>query len=312
MQPEFTFPSFIDATARNEFASCETKWAYGTLAQMERRPGSIHLHAGGAYARGLEVLRKSFYEDGLSLTDSIDKAQLAVLTFWGAVEPLFSWSAGNEDEKKTLDAVLGAIEFYPTAWPLETDHVQPIEMSPGKRAVEFTFAIPLEDCLHPVTGEPMLYTGRFDMLGSYNSLTMPVDDKTTSYLGKGWSSQWDLRAQFTGYCWACNEYGFSVPGLIIRGMAFHRTIKEGINFKTAEVITYRDEYQIQRWRKQLKKDFDRMVAAWKAQDYGVNLGDACTVYGQQCPFTVLCTSQRPEVWFGEYQKRDWNPLAKID
>lgn len=307
---ELTFPSYIDATARNEFASCEQKWAYSTLMSMERKPGSIHLFAGGAYARGLEVLRKCFYQQGLPLEDSMFQAQIAVLTYWGAYEPTFSWQ--SEDEKKTLDAVLGALEHYPTAWPLETDHVQPLETAPGKRAVEFTFAIPLDDCLHPETGEPMLYCGRFDMLGVYNALKMPVDDKTTSYLGKNWADQWDLRGQFSGYCWACNEYGYDVPGLIVRGMAFYRDKAKGINFKTAEHITYRDAYQIKRWRRQLTKDFGRMVEAWKTKEYSLNLGDACTVYGQKCSFYTLCTSQKPELWFGEYQKRDWNPLEKVD
>lgn len=297
------FPKFIDSTFLSDFSSCEQKWVYSQVENLARSGTSIHLHAGQCFARGLEVLRKAFFEKGLSVDAALDEGKIAVMVAWGAKEPLFSWD--HPSEKKTLDSVLAALDYYVTVWNPATDHIQPAELSPGKRAIEFTFAIPLPGCTHPETGDPMLYAGRFDMLGLYNGTLWPVDEKTTSQLGPRWSEQWDLRGQFIGYAWACREYGYSVSGVIARGVCF---LKGGFNHAEAPISI--DEWKIDEWLEATQAKFARMVEVWRGRKPVRSFGDACNAYGS-CPFVLLCNSKDPTRWKdSEYVRRDWNPLAQ--
>jgi PD-(D/E)XK nuclease superfamily len=300
MKPDF--PAYIDSSMRASLSSCQTSFNYSYVLNLAVRAESVHLVAGGAFARGIEVVRLSFYGEGKSVEDSLYAGCLAAIEEYGEFTPPPAPLSGSN---KTLENVVKAIGFYFTEWPMQSDHIQPWKKADGSPAVEFSASLPLET-RHPVTGDPIIYCGRFDMLGIYNDLCFIVDEKTTSQLGNSWLNNWKLRSQQTGYVWMAREYGYPVAGAIIRGISFLKN-----SFGSAEVIEYRPEWQIVRWKRQLEKDVQRAIQAWKDDDWDMSLDTACTNYGG-CSFQKLCLSNNPEIWYGEYETRTWSPIKLLE
>lgn len=296
-----TFPKVIDSTMRGDLASCETKAYWGFNRQLGPKAGSVHLVAGGAFARGLEVVRLlHFGPQRLPLPDALSAGMLA------AVEAYGDFVTPDKYEAKSVERVVQALQFYfVEAFPPDQDHIQPMYTADGKPMVEFTFAIPLP-VTHPDDGEPIIYAGRFDLVGLYNDQIFAVDEKTTTQLGPTWPAQWNLRGQFTGYTWACQQYGKPAVGAIVRGISFLKN-----SFGKAEALQLRPQWMIDQWYTQLIKDIERWKKAYVTQDYDQNFGEACASFGS-CPFMPLCTSATPEVWVDQYYKpREWHPLNKV-
>ena len=291
------FPLIIDNTAREQFFTCPMKFRYSTIGKLQPLRKSIHLHAGGAYAAGLEVIRKSFYDLHMSEEDSLLAGVETCVKFYGDYEPY-------PNDTKTCERMVGALDSYVAQYPLATDPIKPYKYSPTKSAIEFTFAIPLEDCLHPVTKEPILYAGRFDMLAVRNDILFVEDDKTTSQLGPQWGNQWDLNSQFTGYIWAAQQFDLPVAGAIIRGQSILKT-----SYGHAQVVTYRPDWMIERWHEQLVRDVQRAIRCWEEDRFDFAIGATCTAYSG-CEFKTLCTARNPLDWLPHYSQRHWNPTEK--
>lgn len=292
------FPAVIDNTAREQFVTCPTKFLRSTVQKLALKETSHHLHFGGAFALGLETLRRAFYEQQLPEPVALRNAVVAATKYYGNFETA-------EGEVKNYTALVHGLYAYVERYPLKTDMIQPIELSKGKRAIEFTFAIPIPEVVHPQTGDPLLYAGRFDMIGNFQGTRFGLDDKTTGQLGPKWAQQWNLASQLTGYCWAARESELPLAGFVIRGQSI---LKTGFGF--AEPIIYRPSWQIDRWLDQLIHDTKRMIEAWKQQRYDMALGGACSHYGG-CPYSRLCESPDPARWIEtEYRNNFWNPLAK--
>ena len=113
------FPSIIDNSMRAEFVSCPQAFRRRYIEGWSRTGRSIHLHFGGAFAEGLAAYRIAFYGEGKSLDDSLAAGMAAIVTAWGDYEP-------RDDETKTLERCLGALESTIAQYPPITDHVQPL------------------------------------------------------------------------------------------------------------------------------------------------------------------------------------------
>ena len=301
MQPKIkgVFPRVIDSTMRADFMSCETKGYYSFNRKLGPPEGSVHLVAGGAYAKGLEVARLAIYGEKLPVHEGLERGMLAAIEAYG------DFQTPEGKEQKGVDRVIQAMASYFEHYPPGTDHVQPMFASDGKPMVEFTFGIPIP-VLHPDSGEPIIYAGRFDMVGLYNDQVFCVDDKTTTQLGPTWPAKWNLRGQFTGYAWACQQYGKPVVGAIVRGTSFLKN-----SFGHAEAIQMRPQWMIDQWYEQLIHDVTRWIRAWESGWFDQDFNETCAEYGG-CPFQRLCTSSDPENWIeGYYKERDWDPLAKV-
>lgn len=291
-------PEYVDSTMMGHFVQCRKKFFYSFIENLIPSPPSIDLHAGGCFAKGLEVARRAFFQEGKSVEDALELGVLAIIKEWGRYE-------APEDSPKQLHRVCQALDYYLSVWPFETDYLKPL-MIAGKACVEFSFALPIPEVLHPETRNPFIYCGRADMLGLFNNEQLfVVDEKTTTQLGPTWPNKWILRGQFSGYVWAAKQYDHPVVGAVVRGISF---LKNG--FGNSEAITYRPAWQIQRWYDQLVKNLQDMVVCYKAAYWGYNLDETCSMYGG-CPFLRLCDSPTPEEWIAPYYlKRIWNPLKR--
>lgn len=302
---------YIDSTMLTCFRSCPKKFHNEFICGL-RPPGiSVDLHAGACFAKAMEVFRKEYWAGSHNIADSLMRANAAFQVEWGDFEiPEFKKTS------KTRERMWEAVEAYVAKFPPTTDHITPFFVA-GKPTFEFTFAVPLEPACHPgggtedthfplhPNGEPFVYTGRFDMLGQYQSRPVVLDDKTSGRsISSGWSEQWNLRNQFIGYTWACRQSGLDLDTCVPRGVA---VLKTKIDFDEA-IKVYSESLRI-KWLIQLRRDLWRLRHSWDAGYFDYNFGDACTSYGT-CMFMDMCRSDTPENWANDFEIRRWNPLAK--
>ncbi len=74
------FPSVLDSTILAAFRSCKQKAWLEFFLHYKMLNQSVHLHAGAAYAKGMEVARRSFYIEGRSPEDSVADGVGALLS----------------------------------------------------------------------------------------------------------------------------------------------------------------------------------------------------------------------------------------
>lgn len=291
------FPEIFDSSMLGSFKSCPQLFKKTYIDQWKPKEPSVHLHAGAAFAKGLEVARTSFYVDGATAEDAIGAGLKALIESYGEFEC-------PADSAKSLERMCGALEFYFANYPLTPEDSVPYTLPGGKRGIEFSFSHPLP-ILHPVTGNPLLYVGRMDAIIHYAGGVYICDEKTTTQLGASWSRQWDLRAQFTGYAWGCQQAGIRVEGAIIRGISILKT-----KYETQQAISYRPEWQIDRWYSELLFYVNQIKSCWETGLWVHNFDHACAEYGG-CTFRQACSSQEEAPWLETYfEKRHWNPLLR--
>ena len=293
------FPHVIDSSLISAFRSCPQLAFREYFQHWKPRSKNVHLHAGGAFARGLEVARQTYYEEGRTSEAALEAGLFALLQAYGNFEC-------PEDSAKSATRMAGAFEYYFSQYPLGTDRATPHKMPGGKSGIEFSFVEPLDN-FHPETGDPILYSGRFDMIVDYAAAVYGEDDKTASQLGAKWVQQWDLRSQFTAYCWGAKKGGVPLQGFLIRGISILKT-----KYETAEAITYRPQWQIDRWYDQTFLDVERMKVMWATGQWDYDLNESCNHYGG-CPFRKICLSQDPDPWLAAgFERRRWDPVTRTE
>lgn len=297
-----TFPELLDNTMFSSYIRCGELFRSEFLEQLAPAAPNIHLHAGGAFASGLEKARRAFYEEGTSSDEAIRRGLEEIIRFYG---PLELPPARTGD--KSCDNVLRAFSSYMERYPFETAAIVPFRTANGRCMIEFTFSIPME-IAHPETGNPLLYGGRSDMIGVMNNVLWVTDEKTASSLGEQWRTQWDLDSQFTGYIKAAKDYGYPVAGALVRGVGLLKT-----KITHEEALIYRASWEIERWWEERHEIARRMISDWREGRFihALDKG-ACAAYGG-CKFKLLCAVPKTErvKWIPEhYRHRVWNPLEK--
>jgi hypothetical protein len=290
------FPELIDASLLASFKSCPELCRKSYILHYKSKSPSVHLKAGGAFAKGMEVARECFYVQNCSAEDSVAEGIKALLEFYGDFPC-------PPDSAKSPERMAGAFEFYFDNYPLDHEN-DPVIMASGKRAIEISFAEPLP-ILHPETGNPLLYCGRLDAILNYAGGKFITDEKTTTQLGASWSRQWDLRSQFSGYAWGCRQMGIKVDGVLVRGVSILKT-----KYDTQQAISYRPDWQIDRWYSEMLVWVEALKKAYETGVWVHNLDHACAEYGG-CQFRESCSSEDETPWLETYfERRKWNPLIR--
>ena len=293
------FPEVLDSSMLASFRSCPQKFFREYLEHWKPKSESVHLVAGKAFAAGLEALRLGYFVEALPLEDALARGCEALIKAYGDFEC-------PADSAKSLERMLGALEYYTEAFPLNDEPAPPSILAGEKRGIEFSFTEPI-DLLHPETGNPLLYCGRMDQIVDFAGARYGEDDKTTGSLGASWPRQWDLRSQFSAYCWGARQAGIPLQGFIIRGIAILKT-----KWDHAQAITYRPDWQIDRWYAQMLKDVKRMLESWKRGEWDYNLDHSCNEYGG-CVFRQICLSDRPDIWLeASFERRRWDPVTRVE
>lgn len=291
------FPPVFDATMLHAIRSCQYKASKQYMEHWKPKSESVHLRAGGAFAAGIEAARKAYFVDGAPGLDAEAVGLKALIEHYGDFDC-------PPDSAKSLERMAGALEFYFDNYPLGADGMEPVELASGAKAIEMSFAhaLPIK---HPQTGDPLLYAGRMDAVMRFAGGVYPVDEKTTSSLGPSWSRQWEMRSQFTGYAWACQQDGLNVDGVIIRGISILKT-----KYETQQVVTNRASWEVDRWYEQTLRDIWRFMQAWEEGYYDYNLEGGCTEYGG-CGMLQMCKQRDPAPWLPMYfDQKVWDPLTR--
>lgn len=296
------FPDVVDSSILADFKACPIKCKLSHFDDWKPKGVSTHLHAGGAFAKGLEIARRCFYEGGLNAEDSIAYGIEALLKAYGDHRPPDFGTASN----KTAMRMAGALEYYFHNYPLNHETAYPILMPGGKRGIEFSFVHPLP-ILNPDTGMPLQYSGRADGIFQFSGGTYIFDDKTASQLGATWAKQWKLRAQFSGYAWAARESGIKVDGVVVRGISI---LKNG--YGNMEDISFRTDYMIRAWYEELLEWIDRMIHCYRTNRWQHNFDHACSDFGG-CQFQDLCDMENTEPWLEQgFERRHWDPVTRTE
>lgn len=302
MIPYPDFPLVWDNSMRSLFFECPQAFFWEQMLHFKSKVPNVHLHAGKAWAGALEETRRAFYEKKFSAEESIALGLQTLVYLYG------DFDAGPFHQNKSVSSLIKAFTYYFQAFPLDKDPAQPYMGKTGPM-IEFSFALPLDDSLrHPVTDEPILYTGRADMIATYAGALTIYDDKTTSSLGPKWGEQWDRRAQFTAYTWAARAFGIHVSQVLVRGIALLKN-----ETKHAQHLTFRLDHHIEEWHFQMVRDIRRAIQNWKDRYWDKNLDSGCASFGV-CTFKTPCQSPSPISWLtgGNFSRRKWDPLVRTE
>jgi hypothetical protein len=276
------------------YSACPRQFELAHVENWRLATDSIHLHAGAAFAKGMEVSRKHYFE-----TQNPNESYEA--GFDALTEAYGDYCSGSET--KSLDRMVGAMDYYFQSYPFDSDQAT-IAVLNGVPGVEFSFAIPLP-INHPDTGEPLLLSGRCDAIVHFAGGLYALDDKTTSQLGASWPKQWDLRGQFQCYAWAMRALGMKPSGTIVRGISILKT-----KYETAQAIISQPDWKLERWYEQSLRKIYSMIYDYKFGKFGYDLSESCNAYGS-CPFKQSCLTSDPENWLSSYYvQKVWNPLHK--
>lgn len=289
------FPAQIDSSILAVLRACHHKFQRAHVENWQHPGTSIHLHAGAAFAAGLEAARLAHF-NGASPAQAIFAGVDALTAAYGDADPMGT--------AKSLDRMLGALEYYFLNYPLDKDPCQPIVLA-GKPAIEWSFALPLP-ILHPDSGDPLIFCGRTDAIVLYASGTYALDDKTTSQLGASWQSQWPLRGQFIGYTWALRQLGIQTSGAIVRGVSILKT-----KYDTQQAVINVPKWLSDEWYKDTLEELRQAVHLYQSQGrFRKNFSEACNEYGG-CQYKQVCTLSQPDEWLQTYfEHREWNPLTR--
>jgi len=304
------FPRVISSSSRGLMSICPQSYYREVICGLRLKEANFHLDAGKAYAVGLETTRTIYYDPSNSGIPEADRAEIAQARGLEA----FIKSYGPDDppenqNHKNLRRMAGAFAEYFIHFPMATDKMQPMRNADGTPAVEFSFVFDIPGTAHPVTGEPILYSGRADMLAEWNKGIWVYDDKTASQMGANWRTQWELRSQFTGYIYAAQQHNINPVGAVVRGMCIPK-VKGEPNYRHEEAFVTRTAPQVERWIDRLRHDVDRMIWYWN-HDYWPHYGEennGCNNYGS-CAMRTLCSAADPNSIKDMYYKTyRWDPI----
>ena len=129
MNPKSPFPRVLDSTTMAAFKSCPQKAKLEFIDHWKLRDQSVHLHAGAAYATGIEKARVAYYIDGKSPDESLQIGLHALLTAYGNFEC-------PPESPKSAERTAGALEYYFSQYRLGEDRAIPMTLPGGKRGIE--------------------------------------------------------------------------------------------------------------------------------------------------------------------------------
>lgn len=289
------FPTVIDSTMLSSFRACPQQFFRQYVQHWKPVNESVHLVAGGAFAKGLEVARRRYYEQGADAETAMADGLLALFHAYGDYQ-------APPDSSKSLERMAGAFEFYFSQYPFGADAAIPIKVSDTRSGIEFSFTEELP-ITHPETGDPIIFAGTCDMIANYAGGIFVFDEKTTTSLGPNWSKKWELRGQFTGYCWAAKRAGVKISGVGVRGISI---LKQ--SFQTQQALTYRTDHEINSWYVQTIRDITRMIRCWQDGYWDYNFADSCDSYAG-CMFQNTCKSPTPDEWLPvSFKQNVWDPV----
>lgn len=291
---ETLFPLILSNTDLSLWSMCPLRW-YRERCQSYRKAGfNIDLSAGGSFAKGLEVVRKKYYNEKLPAEQAIEEGYHTVIE---SLHAEMDKAGASSETLKSPERMGLALKEYFRRFPLDMEETLPSELEDGSYSIEhkLTAELPI---LHPELGVPLIFKGKLDMLAKAMGRYYIVDEKTTKTITANTAELQQTAGQFIGYGWLCRTKGIVVNGTKIRKVAIQ--VRE---IKVEEFEVAMTDYQIDLWYESMLVKVQDMVNKYietmKDKDsfkkhFNPDFQHGCTSFFRPCPFQDGCTSKYGE------------------
>jgi hypothetical protein len=287
------FPLIISNTDLSTWSNCELRFFRERCQNYRKSSFNIDLSAGGCFAKGLETVRKMYYNEKLSAETAVETGYHTVID---DLHELMAKAGADTEVLKSPERMGLALKEYFRRFPLDMEEVVPAELEDGSYAIEhkMTAELPI---LHPELNVPLIFKGKLDMFAKAMGRTYIVDEKTTKAITGNTADLLATSGQFLGYAWLARQKGIVVVGAKIRKVAIQ--VKE---IKVEEFEVPITDYMIDLWYKATLSKVQTMVDKYKETMQGTDFKDSfvpdyqhgCTSFFKPCPFQDGCKSKYGE------------------
>ncbi len=283
-----------DSTSLTLVQDCLWKYRAVMLEGWRKVDKSPHLSFGGWYASALEHFHKH-----LALGDDRETAlrkivREALESTWTEDGP---WQSTHNT--KTRENLIRSIIWY--AEFFNPDPLETVILSDGRPAVEYSFALEIDDGL--------VYSGHIDRLVRYGDDVYVQDQKTTGgTIGSYYFDGFDPDIQMSGYTFAAKTiWPGPIKGVIIDAAQI------AVGFTRFERgFTFRTNAKLEEWYADTLYWIATARTAYQ-HDYWPRNRTSCGKYGG-CQFRQVCQRSpevRPQFLKADFvQGKQWNPLEK--
>jgi len=310
---------FIDNSTLERFVTCPRSAGYYVGLRRELNKSRAALEFG-------KIIHEALAYRYANYTGYVEPACVAGMV--ACLDKGFASYHPEDDEWRNYGIAVSAVQHYNATYPMEEFEV--VQFG-GKPFVEQPFAIPLGEITvnaelwirDPVTNEirkayvgtlKIVWKGKIDLAYRRESFLYGMDHKTTSIMGPGFFSEFELSHQVHGYSWAIKKLLGSLPrGFVINGLGIRKPTKTGKSLEfTRQIIPIYDSL-VDEWELDtlhIVSDFVEMCrrgylpkhTKWCVGKYG-----ACE-YKQVCG---LEPAQRAAaIGSNEYRNVTWDPLKE--
>lgn len=292
-----------DSTSIKLFEDCPYKYKLRMIDNWQPRRKSVHLLFGGWYATALEHFYK-YLAEGNSHDDALVRVVREALeaTWSREIDPASELPVGpwvSDHNTKTRENLIRTIIWYVDEFA--TDTVSTVIRADGKPAVEYSFALEVDDGI--------IFSGHIDRLGTYGDDVYVLDQKTTgSTVSSNYFDSYNPDTQMSMYTFA--------------GQIIYKTKVRGVIIDAAQIavgftrftrgFTFRDAASLEEW---YNFTLDRIALAQdytRREHFPMNPG-SCHKYNG-CEFRNVCSRSptvREHFLAADFVKGEpWDPLKR--
>lgn len=287
----------FDSTTLKLIESCHYKYKLRILDRWVPDRKSVHLLFGGWFAKALEHYYKYVALGRTSHEALHEVIRETLIATWVKNEDGTEGPWQSDHNLKTRENLIRSIIWYVDQFANESITV--VKQSDGTPAVEYTFALPVDN--------GVVFAGHIDRLVDYSGDIYVMDQKTTtSTLTPRYFDQFTPDTQVSMYSFAGKViYNTPVKGMIIDAAQI------AVGFTRFERgFAHRSSAQLDEWYDDTMRHIESIQRATRDNHFRKST-TSCNLYGG-CEFRGVC-SRSPEVRT-QFLKADftqgeqWNPL----
>lgn len=290
------FPLQFSSSMLEDVWSCDMYFFRKHCQHLVGNLKNPDLIAGSHFASACELVRKSYYNQNLSIDESIENGYNFILE-----------SEDTGSVEKSNEQLAFALRKYFRRFPLN-GNLTPCRLSDGTYAVEYYFLFDL-GIPHPeIPDTNISFRGQLDMLvekqvaGSIIKPKYVLDEKTAKSVSRvkgtkladlnAEEAKFRARGQFIAYNWAAHQLGVPTQGTIVRRVPVNQ-----YNEDPFELIIPCNPWMIEQWSIATIEKINELVEKYKY--WKKNGGDphkvfyptyatSCTDFNRPCEFMDGC------------------------
>ena len=324
-QLDSIFPTAFSNSMMSDIWKCEMYFFRShcqKLVSVNKK--SSDLLAGGHFAKGCELVRKAYFNDNLSIDESIELGYNYILD-----------AEDTGDSIKSNERMAVVLEKYFKRFPLDSE-LTPVKLVNGEHAIEYNFEFDL-GIPHPeLEGVNLTYKGKLDGLyerrfQDKRTHCYVVDEKTTGQVSriKGTKlpdlieeeNMYKVEGQFIGYHWAARQLGIMTSGSLIYKVPVLTNHEDAF-----ELTVPINEFMIRQWHHATVSKIEELAEKYKYYKekqnslgflpqyafYPSYTGNSCLAYRRLCAYAegcklpegeeIIASSMKQVVWDSKERK----------